>query len=87
MDHVGNSRNNGQLSNVLKKAKNLKVPKEIIERAIKKAEVAKAGGTVIYEGLVRRSLVEEERLPQAKCFDSAKVRSFCARWSHNAALS
>ena len=31
----------GQLSNVLKKAKDLKVPKDIIDRAIKKAEEAK----------------------------------------------
>lgn len=51
MDHGGNSPSNGQLANVLKKAKDLKVPKEIIERAIKKAEEAKAGGTVMYEGM------------------------------------
>jgi YebC/PmpR family DNA-binding regulatory protein len=51
MDHGGNSPTNGQLSNVLKKAKDLKVPKEIIERAIKKAEEAKAGGMVMYEGM------------------------------------
>jgi YebC/PmpR family DNA-binding regulatory protein len=51
MDHGGNSPSNGQLANVLKKAKDLKVPKDIIERAIKKAEEAKAGGTVMYEGM------------------------------------
>ena len=52
MDHGGNSPTNGLLSNVLKKAKELKVPKDIIDRAIKKAEQAKAGGMVIYEGMV-----------------------------------
>eukprot|EP00802_Teleaulax_amphioxeia_P013918 Tamp_13973.p1 GENE.Tamp_13973~~Tamp_13973.p1 ORF type:complete len:290 (-),score=79.51 Tamp_13973:800-1624(-) len=51
MNHGGNSPTNGQLSNVLKKAKDLKVPKDIIDRAIKKAEEAKAGGMVVYEGM------------------------------------
>ena len=48
MEHGGNSPTNGQLSNVLKKAKELKVPKDIIDRAIKKAEEAKAGGMVSF---------------------------------------
>ena len=51
MDHGGNSPSNSQLSNVLKKAKELKVPKDIIDRAIKKAEEAKAGGLMMYEGM------------------------------------
>ena len=41
MDHGGNSPTNSMLNSVLKRAKEFKIPKEIIDRAITKAEAAK----------------------------------------------
>ncbi|EKX46497.1 hypothetical protein GUITHDRAFT_70520 [Guillardia theta CCMP2712] len=51
LDHGGNVPTNLHLQNVLKKAKDLKVPKEIIERSIEKAMQAKSGGVAVYEGV------------------------------------
>ncbi len=46
----GNSDANNLLKNAMDKAKELKVPKAVIDRAIEKFEQAKAGGSVRYEG-------------------------------------
>eukprot|EP00960_Hanusia_phi_P022200 657672-Hanusia_phi.AAC.1 len=51
LDHGGNSPTNNLLQNVLKKAKELKVPKDVIERCIEKAIQAKSGGSALYEGV------------------------------------
>mmetsp|Transcript_977 Transcript_977/g.2382 ORF Transcript_977/g.2382 Transcript_977/m.2382 type:complete len:291 (+) Transcript_977:31-903(+) len=51
MDQGGNTPNNTHLKNVLDHARELKVPKDITDRAIARAMQAAAGGLATYEGM------------------------------------
>jgi hypothetical protein len=72
-------RTTGLLSNVLKKAKELKVPKDIIDRAIKKAEEAKVRACISAGLRAERALTHARMRAATHVWCNARL---CVSHSH-----